>query len=118
MLRRFAAAAVAAVILLAGCSQGNKPPVTPANPGKTEPPAQTAPAAYDLVIRGGTIMDGSGAAGAAGDVAVTGDRIVAVGKLGPYTAKREVDATGMIVAPGFMNPHSHTHDFINPYEDL
>lgn len=108
----------AAFILLAGCSQGGAPP---ANNGKTEPPAQTAPpapAAYDFVIRGGTVVDGSGKPGVVGDVAVTGDKIVFVGKLGQYTAKREFDATGLVVAPGFINPHSHTHDFINPYEDL
>lgn len=119
MLRRFAAAMTAvAMLLLVGCSRGGGQPAPPVDAGKVDSPVQTTPAAYDLVIRGGTIVDGSGAPGQVGDVAVSGDKIVAVGKLGPYTAKQEVDATGMVVAPGFINPHSHTHDFINPFEDL
>ncbi|HYF93184.1 MAG TPA: D-aminoacylase [Symbiobacteriaceae bacterium] len=119
MLRSFAAAMAALLIVMAGCTSGGQPPAAnPADPGQTEPPVQSAPAAYDLVIRGGTIMDGSGGPGVAGDVAIIADKIVAVGKLGPHTAGREIDAAGMVVAPGFMNPHSHTHDFINPYEDL
>ena len=64
--------------------------------------AQAADAAYDLIIRGGTIYDGSGAPPVTGDVAIKGDRIVAVGKV-DGTAKREVQARGMAVAPGFIN---------------
>jgi N-acyl-D-amino-acid deacylase len=58
--------------------------------------------AYDLIIRGGTIYDGSGKAPAVGDVAIKDDRIVAVGKV-DGTAKTEVAAKGMAVAPGFIN---------------
>jgi N-acyl-D-amino-acid deacylase len=57
---------------------------------------------YDVVIRGGTIYDGSGSAPAVGDVAIKGDRIVAVGKIDGRGA-REVDARGLAVAPGFIN---------------
>ncbi len=57
----------------------------------------------DLIVRNGTVYDGSGAAPFTGDVAVSGDRISAVGKLGRTKAKREVDATGLAVAPGFIN---------------
>jgi len=59
---------------------------------------------YDLIIRGGTIYDGSGGAPVVGDVAIRGDSIVAVGVL-PATAsaRSEVDATGLAVAPGFIN---------------
>jgi N-acyl-D-amino-acid deacylase len=64
--------------------------------------AQAADAAYDLIIRGGTIYDGSGKAPVVGDVAIKGDRIVAVGKV-EGTAKTEVAAKGMAVAPGFIN---------------
>lgn len=64
-------------------------------------PAPGQPA-YDLVIRGGTIHDGTGAAPRAGDVAVEDDRIVAVG-LVEGRGRREVDATGLAVAPGFIN---------------
>jgi N-acyl-D-amino-acid deacylase len=58
--------------------------------------------AYDLIIRGGTLYDGSGNAPVAGDVAIKDDRIVAVGKV-DGTAKTEVAARGMAVAPGFIN---------------
>lgn len=58
--------------------------------------------AYDLIIRGGTLYDGSGARPRVGDVAVRGDRIVAVGKV-KGTARSEVSAKGMAVSPGFIN---------------
>jgi N-acyl-D-aspartate/D-glutamate deacylase len=61
---------------------------------------------YDLVIRNGTVIDGSGAPRRVADVAVQGGRIAAVGpKLG--AGKREVDAGGLIVAPGFVDIHTH-----------
>lgn len=59
--------------------------------------------AYDLVIRHGTVYDGTGAEPAVGDVAVLGDSIVAVGDLGGARGRVEVDATGLAVAPGFIN---------------
>jgi N-acyl-D-aspartate/D-glutamate deacylase len=59
--------------------------------------------AFDVVIRGGTLYDGSGEAGVVGDLAIDGDRIVAMGELGEASAKTEIDATGMAVAPGFIN---------------
>ena len=61
---------------------------------------------FDLVIRGGTIIDGSGSDGFIGDVAVTGDKVVEVGTVSG-TGKREIDATGRIVAPGFVDIHTH-----------
>lgn len=57
---------------------------------------------YDVVIRGGTIYDGSGAAPFVGDVAVKGDTIIAVGQVDD-TGETEVDARGLAVAPGFIN---------------
>jgi len=59
--------------------------------------------AYDLVIRHGTVYDGSGGAARAADVAVIGDSIVAVGDLAGRRGRAEVDATGLAVAPGFIN---------------
>jgi N-acyl-D-amino-acid deacylase len=58
---------------------------------------------YDLLVRGGTIYDGSGSAGYAGEVAIRGDRIAYVGPQAPGRARREIDAAGKAVAPGFIN---------------
>ncbi len=59
--------------------------------------------AYDVIVRSGTVYDGSGEVPFVGDVAISGDRIAAVGDLSGATATREVDATGMAVSPGFVN---------------
>lgn len=74
--------------------------------------AQAAPslakdAAYDIVIKGGTIVDGSGLAAYPGDVAIADGHIVAVGDLGKAKAAKTIDAAGLVVAPGFINIHSH-----------
>ena len=61
------------------------------------------PPAYSVLIRGGTIYDGSGGAPYVGDVAVRGDKIVYVGPHAPGRAARTVDATGKAVSPGFVN---------------
>src|SRR6478672_648521 len=61
------------------------------------------PASYDILIRGGRIVDGTGNPWYAGDVAIRADRIVAIGKLNHATAKRVIDATGMVVSPGFID---------------
>jgi N-acyl-D-aspartate/D-glutamate deacylase len=62
---------------------------------------------YDLIIRGGMIVDGSGAPARPGSVAISGGRIAAVGDLGDATAKREIDAAGKVIAPGFVDVHTH-----------
>jgi len=71
---------------------------------------QAAEPAYDLVIRGGTIYDGSGQAGYVGDVAVKGDKIAAIGKTLPGKGKTEIDAKGKAVSPGFINMLSHVEE--------
>jgi len=65
---------------------------------------------HDLVIRGGTVVDGSGLPGKQGDVAIDGDRITAVGDLAGHRGRQEVDATGLTVAPGFINMLSWAND--------
>ncbi len=88
---------VGGLFLVAGlpilCACASRPPAAPAAP---ETP-------YDLVIRGGTVYDGSGATPFVGDVAINGDEIAFVGPSGEVRGKREVDAKGLAVAPGFIN---------------
>jgi len=62
---------------------------------------------YDVVIRGGTLIDGTGAPGRIADVALRGDSIVAVGAV-TGRASRTIDAGGLVVAPGFFDLHSHS----------
>jgi len=64
--------------------------------------------AYDLLIRGGHILDGTGNPWFEGDVAIRGDRIVEVGRVKGTTAKRTIDARGLVVAPGFIDLHTHS----------
>src|SRR5262245_28316180 len=61
---------------------------------------------YDLIIRNGTVIDGTGCPGRAVDVAVQDNRIAAVGSVSG-AAKQTLDATGRVVSPGFVDVHSH-----------
>jgi N-acyl-D-amino-acid deacylase len=79
-----------AVLMLVACARDAQRPSMPAGP-------------LDVLIRGGWIVDGSGNPRYRGDVAVRGDRIVAVGFLGESTARDTLDATGLVVAPGFID---------------
>ncbi|MGH7174047.1 MAG: amidohydrolase family protein, partial [Gemmataceae bacterium] len=93
MLRRFAAV-LAALILMDGACR-----------------LWAAEPSYDVVIRHGQIVDGSGNPWFQGDVAIRGDRLAAVGRVPAGKARREIDAKGLIVAPGFIDMHSHS-DFV------
>ena len=61
---------------------------------------------YDVVIRGGKVVDGTGLPGFAADIAIRGDRIAKIGRINEPGA-REIDADGCIVAPGFIDVHTH-----------
>src|SRR5207248_207649 len=63
----------------------------------------TASAAYDVVMRNGRIIDGSGNPWVSGDVAIRGNRITGIGDLHAAQAKRIIDASGMVVSPGFID---------------
>ncbi len=65
------------------------------------------PLRCDMIIRNATVFDGTGAPRFKGDVAVSGDRITAVGDLGAMSADREVIAAGRAIAPGFIDAHTH-----------
>lgn len=83
-------------LLAAGC-----------DPAADAPDRAGSGSAADLIVRGGTLVDGTGAPPRRADVAVRGGRIAAVGILDGWTADRELDAAGAIVAPGFVDLHGH-----------
>jgi len=89
---------IAGIVLLPYCWAGNS---------SNDDPLATAPS-YDLVIRGGRIVDGTGNPWFLGDVAVRGDRIVAIGKIPIGAGTADIDAAGLVVAPGFIDIHSHS----------
>jgi N-acyl-D-amino-acid deacylase len=64
-------------------------------------------ARYDLVLRGGTVLDGTGAAGVTADLAIAGGRIAAIDKLPQGSGASEIDVAGLAVAPGFIDVHTH-----------
>src|SRR6188768_3680503 len=68
---------------------------------------------YDILIRGGSIIDGSGAPARVGDVGIRDGRVVAMGTIAPEPAARTIDADGLVVAPGFIDIKTHS-DFTLP----
>jgi N-acyl-D-amino-acid deacylase len=73
---------------------------------------------FDLLFQGGTVIDGTSAPRAMADVGVTGERIAAVGKLAGSPARRTIDCTGRVVAPGFIDVHNHSDGWmlVNPHQ--
>jgi len=76
-----------------------------ATPG---PPARAPAATFDVLIRGGLVVDGSGSEGFAADVGIRDGWIVHVGDLSAATAERTIEAAGLVVAPGFVDIHNHS----------
>src|SRR4051812_42617697 len=70
------------------------------------------PVAADLVLKGGTVVDGTGAPGRRADVAIRGDRIVAVGTFDVDPKAKVIDASAWVVAPGFIDLHTHSDSSI------
>ena len=91
--RRLAAAIV--LLVASACARGPESP-------EAATAAQAAPA-YDLIIANGRVVDGTGAPWMRADVAIKGDRIVAVGSLGGAHATTRIDAANLVVAPGFID---------------
>jgi len=74
--------------------------------------SKAAPPEYDLIIRNGRVVDGSGRPAVAADVAIKGDRISRLGNLAGARAKRTIDARGQIVAPGFIDMLGQSESFL------
>lgn len=72
----------------------------------------------DVLFKGGTVIDGTGAPQAPADVAVAGDRILAVGALDDMAAVRTVDATDRVVSPGFIDVHTHDDNLLLVDRDM
>jgi N-acyl-D-amino-acid deacylase len=70
----------------------------------TAAPASGAPAKpYDLLLRGGRVIDGTGNPWFSADIAISGDRIAAIGRIDPKRARRAIDVSGLVIAPGFID---------------
>jgi N-acyl-D-amino-acid deacylase len=94
--------ALAALPALFALAAAGAAPVPAPAPKPGAPPA-TAAETYDVLLRGGRIVDGSGNPWFAGDVAIRGDRIAAIGNLKDAGARRTIDARGLVIAPGFID---------------
>jgi N-acyl-D-amino-acid deacylase len=80
------------------------------------PPSRVwAQPSFDLVIRGGTLVDGTGGPPWRGDIGLVGDTIRALGTIAPEQGSRVLDATGLHVAPGFIDIHTHSDGDILRY---
>ena len=79
--------------------------------------ACSSPVEYDIVLRGGTIYDGSGKPPIIGDIAIHGDQIAAIGELPNVRGLKEIDVTGRAVAPGFVETDMASSTLAGPDGD-
>jgi N-acyl-D-amino-acid deacylase len=79
------------------------------------PPRLAAAPSFDLVVRGGTLLDGTGGPAFRADLGVVGDTIAALGDIGPGQGRRVIDAAGLHVAPGFIDVHTHSDPDVLAY---
>lgn len=105
-------ALAACVLLVAACGGEDAASARAGEPGSAGPPEAAAGAArepYDWLLRGGSVVDGTGAPARTADVLLRDGRIAHVGRVDPDTleAERAFDAAGLTVAPGFIDPHAH-----------
>ena len=94
------------LVVAAGCTAKT----AQAQPAISATPSQPATAKYDLLLRNGQVVDGSGNPWFYGDVAIDDGKIAAVGALKDAKADRVIDATGLVIAPGFIDVHTHADD--------
>jgi N-acyl-D-amino-acid deacylase len=78
----------------------------------TAGPSAQAPPRYDLLIAGGTVIDGSGSPGRIADVAISKGKIAAIGTIDRAAARDVLNAAGLVVAPGFIDVHTHADDLV------
>jgi dihydroorotase/N-acyl-D-amino-acid deacylase len=98
--RASSACALICAVALTACASGRNAAPAPSPPSPPSP--------YDLLIRNGHIIDGTGSPWYAGDVAIEGDRIAAIGVLTAATARDTIDATGLTVTPGWIDVLGHS----------
>ena len=93
---------VASVVCALNACQAAQP-VSPAQPAQPASPAQDPSAAFDVLITNGRVVDGTGAPWFRADVGIIGDRIAAIGQLSGREAKSRIDASNLVVSPGFID---------------
>ena len=76
------------------------------------------PQHFDLIIRNATIIDGARTPRFAGDIGIQGERVTAVGRLDDARAEREIDASGKVAAPGFIDSHTHDDRYLRTHPDM
>lgn len=117
MKRRYPTAVYVVIMLFLTVTVGCRPAGHPAFGMLVSMPVAGPGTQLDLIVRGGTVYDGTGSAPFQADLGITGERIVFIGDLSGVSAGRIIDATGLAVAPGFINAHSHTYERVFSHPD-